>query len=168
MSSFWLILKQQWTIKISSPLFSIFSLAAILVGSRDHRTQFWKGAIQGPFHQSLIQIGPVASEELIKMWKVNGRTTDDGRSVVTIGSGELKTIIWPWGQRSRSNEGHYGMQHTALWSCINIPNIIDLHVSWKTKKLWSGQASLRRSRRSVSRRKNQTKTICLPSFEGET
>ena len=83
MSSFWLILKQQWTIKISSPLFSIFSLAAILIGSRDHRTQFWKGAIQGPFHQSLVQIGPVASEELIKMWKVNGRT-DDGRSVVTI------------------------------------------------------------------------------------
>jgi hypothetical protein len=82
LSSFWLTLKQQWTIKISSPLFSIFSLAAILVGSRDHRTQFWKGAIQGPFHQSLVQIGPVASEELIKMWKVNGRT--DGRSVVTI------------------------------------------------------------------------------------
>jgi hypothetical protein len=32
---------------ISCPLFSIFSLAAILVGSRDHRTEFWKGAIQG-------------------------------------------------------------------------------------------------------------------------
>jgi hypothetical protein len=32
-----------------------------------HRTQFWKGTIQGPFHQSLVQIGPVASEELIKM-----------------------------------------------------------------------------------------------------
>ena len=76
MSSFWLILKQQWTIKISSPLFSIFSLAANLVGSRDHRTQFWKRAIQGPFHQSLVQIGPVASEELIKMWKVNGRTDE--------------------------------------------------------------------------------------------
>jgi len=40
-----------------------------------------------------------------------------------------KTIIWPWGQRSRSNEGHYGMRHTALWSCTHIPNIIDL--SWK-------------------------------------
>jgi hypothetical protein len=40
LSSFWLTLKQQWTIKISSPLFSIFSLVAILVGSRDHRTQF--------------------------------------------------------------------------------------------------------------------------------
>ncbi len=98
MSSFWLILKQQWTIKISSPLFSIFSLAAILVGSRDHRTQFWKGAIQGPFHQSLVQIGPVASEELIKMWKVNGRT-DDRRQTLSgdnsshdplFGSGELK------------------------------------------------------------------------------
>jgi hypothetical protein len=46
----------------------------------------------------------------------------------------------------------------------HIPNIIDL--SGKTKKLWFGQASLRR--RSGRRRKNQTKTICLPSLEGET
>jgi hypothetical protein len=52
---------------ISSPLFSIFSLAAILVGSWDHRTQFWKGAIQGPFHQSLVAIGPVVFEEKIFM-----------------------------------------------------------------------------------------------------
>jgi hypothetical protein len=74
-----------------------------------------------------------------------------------------------WGQRSRSHEGHYGTRRTALWSCTHISNIIDL--SGKTKKLWSGQALLRRSRRSVrsgSRRKNQIKTICLPSFEGET
>ena len=28
-----------------------------------------------------------------------------------------KTIIWSWDQRSRSHEGHYGMQHTVLWSC---------------------------------------------------
>jgi hypothetical protein len=54
-------------IKISSPVFSIFSLATTLVGSRDHLTQFWKGAIQGPFHQSLAAIGPVVSEEKIKM-----------------------------------------------------------------------------------------------------
>jgi uncharacterized membrane protein YagU involved in acid resistance len=47
--------------------FSIFSLVAILVGSRDHRTQIWKGVIQGPFHQSLVAIGPVVSEEKIKM-----------------------------------------------------------------------------------------------------
>jgi hypothetical protein len=66
--------------------------------------------------------------------------------------------------RSKSHEGHYGTRHTALWSCTHIPNIIDL--SGKTKKLWSGQAPLRRSRRSG--RKNQTKTICLPSFEGKT
>jgi hypothetical protein len=49
------------------PLFSIFSLVAILVGSWDHRTQFWKGPTQGPFHQSLLAIGPVVSEEKIKM-----------------------------------------------------------------------------------------------------
>jgi hypothetical protein len=28
-----------------------------------------------------------------------------------------ETFIWPWGQRSRSNKGHYGMQHTTLWTC---------------------------------------------------
>ena len=38
------------------PLFSIFSLAAILVGSRDHRTQFWKGAIQGSFTNVWLQL----------------------------------------------------------------------------------------------------------------
>jgi hypothetical protein len=42
-----------------------FSLVAILVGSWDHRTQFWKRAIQGPFHQSLVEIGSVVSEEKI-------------------------------------------------------------------------------------------------------
>ena len=63
MSSFWLTLKQQWTIKIASPLFSILSLAAILVGSRDHRTHFWKGTIQESFQQSLVDIGSVVSKK---------------------------------------------------------------------------------------------------------
>jgi hypothetical protein len=49
--------------------------------------------------------------------------------------------------RSKPNESHYGMWHTALWPCTHIPNIIDL--SRKTKKLWSRQASLTRSRRSA-------------------
>jgi hypothetical protein len=49
---------------ISSPLFSIFSLVAIMVGSWDHRTQFWKGAIQRLFYQSLVAIGPVVSEKI--------------------------------------------------------------------------------------------------------
>jgi hypothetical protein len=41
---------------ISSHLFSILSLVAILVGSQDQRTQFWKGAIQESFQQSLVDI----------------------------------------------------------------------------------------------------------------
>jgi hypothetical protein len=51
--------------EISSPLFSILSLVAILVGSRDQRTQIWKGAIQESFQQSLVDIGSVVSEEKI-------------------------------------------------------------------------------------------------------
>jgi hypothetical protein len=46
-------------------------------------------------------------------------------------------IIWPWSQRPRSHEGHYGTRHIALWSCTHIPIIIDL--SRKTKMLWPGQ-----------------------------
>ena len=52
---------------ISPFFFSIFSLVAILVGSRDHLTQFRKGVTQGPFHQSLVAIGSVVSEEKINM-----------------------------------------------------------------------------------------------------
>ena len=61
LGTFWLKIEQFWPLEE----ISIFSLAAILVGSRDHRTQFWKGAIQGSFHQSLVAIGPVGSEEKI-------------------------------------------------------------------------------------------------------
>jgi hypothetical protein len=52
----------------------------------------------------------------------------------------IKTIIWPWGQRSRSHEGHYGTRHTALWSCTHILNIIDLsrdkNVMARTRKYY--------------------------------
>ena len=61
------VLEEKIFFLISSSLFSIFSLAAILVGSQDHRTQFWKRAILGTFHQSLVAIGPVVSEEKIFM-----------------------------------------------------------------------------------------------------
>ena len=49
-----------------------------------------------------------------------------------------KTIIWPWGQRSRPHEGHYGMRHTVLWSCTHIPNKYYLRnnyltLRWKVK-----------------------------------
>jgi hypothetical protein len=61
------VVSEKKNLKFHPPFFSIFSLAAILVGSRDHRTQFWKGATQEPFHQSLVAIDPVVSEEKIKM-----------------------------------------------------------------------------------------------------
>ena len=64
------------------------------------------------------------------------------------------------GQRLRSHEGHYGTRHTALWSCTHMRNIINL--SRKTKKLWSGQASLRRREEKIRLKQ------CLPLFEGET
>jgi hypothetical protein len=40
-------------------------VAAILVGGMKCRTQFWKGATQGSFQQSLVEIGSVVSEEKI-------------------------------------------------------------------------------------------------------
>ena len=83
------------------PFFLFLVTAASLNGGRGCRTQFWKGPTQGPFHQSLVQIGPVASEELIKMWKANGRT-DDGRSVVTI----AHMTLWI---RWAKNKKHMGL-----------------------------------------------------------
>jgi hypothetical protein len=41
------------------PKLSILSLAAILVESQDHRTQFWKGTTQESFQQSLVEIGSI-------------------------------------------------------------------------------------------------------------
>jgi hypothetical protein len=121
LSSFWLTLKQQWPIKISSPLFSIFSLAAILVGSRDHRTQFWKGAIQGPFHQSLVAIGPVVSEEKIKMWNVDGRTMDE---VMTIKIQEIALNV----QSVKSGMLRKSLQHhSSKQSMQSIRNINSWH-----------------------------------------
>jgi hypothetical protein len=35
-----------------------------LVGSQDHRTQFWKGAIQGSFHKSFVAIGTKMAAKL--------------------------------------------------------------------------------------------------------
>jgi hypothetical protein len=34
---------------------------------------------QGPFHQSLVQIGPVVLEELVKMQKANDRRTTNAQ-----------------------------------------------------------------------------------------
>jgi hypothetical protein len=37
-----------------------------------------------------------------------------------------ETIIWPWGQRSRSKQTSLWYETHLLWSCTHIPNIIDL------------------------------------------
>jgi hypothetical protein len=64
---------------IFHPRFSIFSLAAVLVGSRDHRTQIWKAATQGSFQQSLVEIGSLVLEEKIFI-KFNTSSESSGRS----------------------------------------------------------------------------------------
>ena len=48
----------EWRAGLSDP---------ILKGTHPGFGLIWKGAIQGPFHQSLVAIGPVVSEEKIKM-----------------------------------------------------------------------------------------------------
>jgi hypothetical protein len=48
----------------------IFSNGSHLGWRGDCQTQFWKGTTQGPFHQSLVHIGPVVLEELMKMQKI--------------------------------------------------------------------------------------------------
>ena len=54
------------------------------------------------------------------------------------------------------------VRDTALWSCTHIPNIIDL--SGNTKKVMVRTNFAGKKRKKI----NQTKKICLPSFEGET
>ena len=49
--------------KFHHPFFYL-KLDGHLGWSRDHRTQIWKVATQEPFHQSLVAIGPVVSEEI--------------------------------------------------------------------------------------------------------
>ena len=60
-----------------------------MAGSRDQRTQFWKRVIQIPFHQSLVAIGPVVSEEKIIVYDVQ-QTPSDGKSSHGLWPGELK------------------------------------------------------------------------------
>ena len=96
-------------------------MAAILVGSRDHRTQFWKRSIQGSFHQSLVAIGPVVSEERLKCEMLtDGRQTksDDNSSHGL--PGELKMAL------------KYFSNRFLRWTCSAVADwqsswISDLH-----------------------------------------
>ena len=72
-----------------------------MVGVLKCWTQFWKGAIQGSFHKSLVAIGPVVSEEKI--------------FILCLYSSNLGTFwlkieqFWPFEEISIfSNGGHLG------------------------------------------------------------
>ena len=54
-----------WEFPIGSYVKLSSAVVAILVGGLKCRTQFWKGATQGSFQQSLVEIGSVVSEEKI-------------------------------------------------------------------------------------------------------
>ena len=56
LGSNWLSSFRGKKIKKSSPLSLFLATVAMLVGSLDCRTQFWKGIIQGLFKQSLVPI----------------------------------------------------------------------------------------------------------------
>jgi hypothetical protein len=66
-------------------------LAAILIGSRDQRTQFWKGAIQESFQQNLVAIGPVVSEE--KLCPLIPTSNQDGRQAKNRKKGDEILIV---------------------------------------------------------------------------
>ena len=76
-------------------------------------------------------------------------------------------FIWPWGQRSRSHKGHYGTQHTTLWSCTHIPNIIDLSrkdknvMAWTRKYYFKNNYLTLRSKVKVPQRSLRYATHCL-------
>ena len=86
LSSFWLILKQQWTIEISFPFFSIFfSLVAILVGSQVTGHNFGRGPSKDHSTKVWYKLAQWLQRSWLKCEKLtDGWMTDDGRSVVTI------------------------------------------------------------------------------------
>ncbi len=81
LSSFRFIIKQQWTIKISSPLFSIFSLAPILVGSRVHRTHFGRGPSKDHSTKVWLQLA-----EWFLRRRLKCEMLTDGRQTKSIGN----------------------------------------------------------------------------------
>jgi hypothetical protein len=138
--------------KFHSPFFSIFSLPAILVESRDHRTQIWKGAMQRPFHQSLVAIGPVVSEEKIVMLISNRvlyvKLSSTVGAILVEGPNRRtqfwkRTIQWLFHQnlvlieqmvyslmlRVLAEKQHTSILYSVLWSdCGSNPHL--LHSRW--------------------------------------
>jgi hypothetical protein len=144
MSSFWLILKQQWTIKFSSPLFPFFLawwpswLEVGITGhtfgrgpSKDHSTKVWFKLAQW------LQRSWLKCETLTE--RTNGRTTDDGRSVVTIAHAQMTLVRWAkkYSISDDSNILHvnqYCIPYLKVWYTLEIWIIRYLHASSKLTK----------------------------------
>jgi hypothetical protein len=105
--------------------------------------KLYRGPYIDAFYHVWFHLAQLFQRSRLKYEKGNGQTTDTkwGQYLTwPFGSGQLKTIIWPWDQRSRSHKGHYGTRHTTIWSCTHIPIIIDL--SRKKKMLWPRQENI--------------------------
>ena len=81
----------------------------------------------------------------------------------------LTKMLWPGQENTKSylKNNYLTLRSKVIMVCDTPPcghaPTYQIKLTYlERQKFWSGQASLR------SRRKNQTKTICLPSFEGET
>ena len=127
MSSFWLILKQQWTIKISSPLFSIFSLVAILVGSRHHRTNFGRGPSKDHSTKVWFKLALWLQRSWLKCEKLT-----DGRSVVTIAKNTI-SIVFHLTQpelepRIYRRRAHQPLHHQSI-TCLK-------YLEWLHENVW--------------------------------
>jgi hypothetical protein len=113
LSSFWLIIKQQWT--FHPPFFLFLAwwpswLEVWITGhnfgrgpSKDHSTKAWF---------KLAQWLQISSKELIKMWKVNGRTDDRRRML------------------SGDNSSHFLLKERNFVYFVNI-HIVRLYYIWK-------------------------------------
>jgi hypothetical protein len=102
--------------QISSPLFSMFSLVAI--GSRDHRTQFWKGAIQGST-KVVLQL---------TLWEIHMKIF----SSETIGP--IATQLWwndPW---------MAPFQNCVRWS--RLPMATKLNIEKRGDEIWKKSSEL--------------------------
>jgi hypothetical protein len=76
----------------------------------------------------------------------------------------LKTIIWPWGQGSRSHKGHYGTRHTALWSCTYMYELCQWTVLLDLFELFDLENVMARTRKYYL--KNNYLTLRSRSHEG--
>ena len=81
-----------------------------------------------------------------------------------------KQLFLPWGQRSRSNEGHYGTRHTVLWSCTHIPNSLTYLERQKSygpaKVRWEAEEKIRLKQYFSLRSKGRHNNLGSKFFSG--